>query len=149
MNPKSYYKKFIFHIKSLISFRLRTQTLTFFLSGHRPAQVLCVALWSDNGNTFFSTGWEFLLSLFHPPDEVRVKAEAENGCATWEIIQLSDQRGHTRGLIIPPAALLAKEEEEEAPQLAALTCWNIVTSVWKYSRHNIMCSVFFTPTQLL
>lgn len=29
----------------------------------------------------------------------KVKAEAGNGCATWEIIQLSDQRGHTRGLI--------------------------------------------------
>lgn len=48
---------------------------------------------------FFSAGWEFSLSPFHPPDEVRVEAEAGNGCATWEIIQLSDQRGHTRGLI--------------------------------------------------
>lgn len=86
-----------------------------------------MALWIDNGNTFFRAGWEFSLSPFHPPDEVRVKAEAGNGCATWEIIQLSDQRGHTRGLITSSstAGQPARRPGACVSQLAILTYLNV------------------------
>lgn len=101
------------------------------LPGLQPARGLCVALWIDNGNTFFRAGWEFSLSPFHPPDEVRVKAEAGNGCATWEIIQLSDQRGHTRGLITSSSTAGQPVRRPGAcvSQLATLTYLNVVRVV--------------------
>lgn len=83
-----------------------------------------MALWIDNGNTFPAQGGSFSLSPFHPPDEeVRVKADAGNGCATWEIIQLSDQRGHTRGLITSSSTVgqPAWPPRAGVPQLATLT----------------------------
>lgn len=59
---------------------------------------------------------------------MRVKAEAGNGCATWEIIQLSDQRGHTRGLITSSstAGQPARRPGACVSQLATLTYLNVV-----------------------
>ncbi|KAI3365187.1 hypothetical protein L3Q82_010288, partial [Scortum barcoo] len=59
---------------------------------------LCVCVWHC-GLTIATRFSVFYALASRPADEVRVKAEAGNGRATWEIIQLSDQRGHTRGLI--------------------------------------------------
>lgn len=81
---------------------------------------------TDNGNTLSVQGGGFRSRLStHPCDGVRVEAEAGNGHATWEIIQLSDQRGHTRGLITSSTAgQLVQSPRAGASQLATLTLRN-------------------------
>lgn len=96
----------------------------------------------------FSAGWEFFSSHLSPPAcEVRVKAEAGNGCATWEIIQLSDQRGHTRGLITP-AVSRTTCEESWCVSHTPLTFWNIICILhpmlllsWKDSLNSTQCQL--------
>ena len=83
--------------------------------------VVCVALWFYNGNTFFFfsqvrggcfLGFFFFFFFCHshllsnPPEEVRGKAEAGNGCATWEIIQTLRSERDTQEASLPPAAVL-------------------------------------------
>lgn len=111
------------------------------------AASLSVAPWTDNGHAFPRQGESFLLSPFHPPDEVRVKAEAGNGCATREIIQLLDQRGHTRGLIT--SSQPAKRPRAGVPQLATLIYWNMgrvlrlmLCFVWKCPLNTSPCVIF-------
>lgn len=45
-------------------------------------------------------------------ERVKKKPEAENGRATWEINLLSDQRGHTRGLITSEQRRSARGDTE-------------------------------------
>ena len=64
-----------------------------------------------------SAWWEFFRFFFffffchshllsNPPEEVRGKAEAGNGRATWEIIQTLRSERDTQEASLPPAAVL-------------------------------------------
>lgn len=103
---------------------------------------LHVALWADNGNMLSAHGCRFFAPAVpptHPPDGMRVKAEAGNDCATWEIIQLSDQSGgHKRSHYLRQHCWSACEEAESWCVSAALTslqsCESDRSFVWKKSK---------------